>query len=116
MVIYYKSINNEKKQRGKITLGLILAATISFLGIVYLFLINSFVVDGYRLRDIEKLLRVEGGRQADLQTTLMEIQSLPSLEKRISDLKMVAVDKADYLIKEKNIIGQSDSSDLSRLP
>ena len=66
-------------------------------GISFVLTINDLSIKGFVVRDLkEKTARLENENE-DVELKIMELESFEGLSQKVMDMKMVKVDKIDYI-------------------
>lgn len=95
-----KSLINKKNEKKKFDLrlaNLILGIVAVVLGTGYIVVMNDFSVKGMQLSDLKRDIRMKDNANKELELRIMSLESFTKLSERAENLKMVKVDKVDYL-------------------
>ncbi|MEA1963367.1 MAG: hypothetical protein U9M94_03985 [Patescibacteria group bacterium] len=95
-----KLLNSKRKKRNILSWKL-LSGTIIFLtvlsGLCYIVTINDLAVKGIVLEELKKEATRQNNLTNDYELAIMEMESYDNINKRAKDMKMVKVDKIDYI-------------------
>ncbi|MFA6322626.1 MAG: hypothetical protein WCX71_04085 [Candidatus Buchananbacteria bacterium] len=105
------AFNSKKMKRSRQSLGsrflrlgldwskanLIICFLIAFLGVGYLFQVNSLATKGYKIKELEQKVTDLKLEKSDLELEALSLQSVGSVKDKVGDLKMVSLGKEDYL-------------------
>ena len=88
---------SRKIKTSKIATGFIIAISICLLGGFYVIQTSGVTVGNYDIENQEKKLNDLKNENQNLMIELAKLRSMPQLEETASDLKMVALEKAEYI-------------------
>lgn len=98
---YYKSSNlkvaRSKKEKGKISISLIIILGVVILSVFYLIQANNIVAGNFELRSIQQILKEKQDNNQELLISLTQTRSLSNLEAAAKDLNLVSIEKVNYL-------------------
>lgn len=78
-------------------LNIILIFLIVFTSLTYLFYVNRQATSGFEIKGLERKIAELEQQNKKLELKKAELQSLSEIEKSVSDLGMVSVNKIEYL-------------------
>lgn len=84
-------------------LNIFLVLTISVIGFIYIFSINELIAKGFKLNELKKELNRISEENSEYNLEILSLESYNSLNKRASELKMVAVEEIDYITVKNNV-------------
>ncbi len=100
-------INSSKPNILKIkALNLFLIALILVAGAYYLVGINNLVVKGFKLQELKKQEQVLATENQEVTARKVALESYQNIEGRLADLRMVAIDKMEYLTVNEDVIAK----------
>jgi cell division protein FtsB len=91
-----KSFKIDRKSKLMI-LNKFLFVVIFISGIYFVATINDLSIKGFVLQDLKKQVNNLSSENRNIELQIMELESFDSIAKRASDMKMVRVDKIDYI-------------------
>ena len=95
-----KLLNSKRKKRNILSWKL-LSGTIIFLavlsGLCYVITINDLAVKGIVLEELKKEATKQNNLTNNYELVIMEMESYDNINKRAKEMKMVKVDKIDYI-------------------
>lgn len=95
---YYHPKNLIKiNEKGRITLSLAVIFGLIFLSIVYLAQTNELIKNNFQLRAFQKSLNLEKEKNQQLMVLLTQAQSINNLEDIAKNLKLIPIEKIQYL-------------------
>ena len=83
-----------------------LVVFIAFFGFLYVWQTNSVSTKGYAITDIEGQIRELNRENRSLQVKIAKNRSMQSIEERLDDMNLVAVNDIDYLTDVGNTVAQ----------
>lgn len=95
-----KFLNSKRKKRNILSWKLINRAILCLAvlsGLCYIVTINDLAVKGIVLEELRKESMEQNGLTADYELSIMKMESYENISKRAKDMKMVKVDKIDYI-------------------
>ena len=96
--VYSQKIENNRASWFNLrTVNFLLVAVIVVGSLYYVTGINDLVVKGFTLQQLKAKVAVLNEENQSLNVATASMKSYNNLEKRVADLKMVAVDNVDYL-------------------
>jgi len=102
-----KRINQNASPRRKVfsfskidirKINIFLAVSIAVLGISYLVQINGLATRGYQIKELENKIADLSQEKADLELQALSLQSMGTVQEKVSQLGLVSADKPDYLM------------------
>ncbi|HNX11079.1 MAG TPA: hypothetical protein PKI61_02970 [bacterium] len=91
----YYSFKNKKCYLGAINFLLLIAVVVG--GAYYLVGMNNLVVKGFKLEELRHQVGVLNGANQDFKNKKLAMESYGSLDQKIKDLKLVAIDQIEYI-------------------
>ena len=86
--------------------NLLLAVLIVSSGFSYLVSINKLVVSGFKLQSLRQKVEALSSENEAIAAQQVSLESYANLEQKIKDLKMVAVDKIDYITPAPEVLAK----------
>jgi hypothetical protein len=87
-------------------LNLVLFALIITAGAYYLVGINRLVVTGFKLQEMRQRVAALSVDNQNIENQRIALESYSNLEQKIKELKMVAIDKIDYLTPTPDVLAK----------
>jgi cell division protein FtsL len=91
-----KNYKIERKSKLMI-LNKFLFVSIFISGIFFVITINDLSIKGFVLQDMKKQVSDLSSENRNVELRIMELESFDSIAKRANEMKMVRVDKIDYI-------------------
>jgi hypothetical protein len=80
-----------------------LLLTIGVMGFIYIFSVNDLIAKGFKLNELKKELSRISEENTEYNLKVLSLESYNSLDRRATELKMVAVDRIDYITVKNNV-------------
>ena len=92
-----KNQNSKMKKRSISLINKILCVCIMVSGIFYVVSINDLAIKSFVLEDLKDRSGILVGANEEYEFRVMSLESYENIDKRAQELKMVKVDKVNYL-------------------
>jgi len=75
-------------------------------GISYVISVNNLSIKGFVLADLKSKVSELQKENENIELKVMNLESYENIIKRVNELKMVKVDKIDYIIKANDFVAK----------
>jgi hypothetical protein len=75
-------------------------------GLAYLVGINNLVVKGFTLQELKKNLEIVANDNQKIETEKVGLESYSNIEEKLRALKMVPIEKVEYIVAKDDIIAK----------